>query len=74
MNIILTAVLATIAGLSWNWATDNQPMSYWLMGGFFIGSSLSADLLELAWQWHRGRRRVGRRAHARLTAQKETSC
>lgn len=65
MNIILTAVLATVAGLTWNWTTGNAPMSYWLMGGFFIASSAGADLLELAWQWHRGRRRTIRRSHAR---------
>jgi uncharacterized membrane protein len=67
VNILLTAALAAIAGVAWNWATDNQPMTYWLMGVLIVGSSLAAELLEQTWRWSRARRRPGRRAHARPT-------
>lgn len=62
MNLILTAALAAIAGLSWNWATGYAPMSYWLMWAFFIGSCAGAELLEWVWERRRERRRRARRA------------
>lgn len=62
MNLILTVVLATLAGLTWNWTTDNQPMSYWLMGGFYVGATLGAELLERAWDWRTARRKAARSA------------
>lgn len=65
MTILLTAAIATLAGLTWNWTTDNQPMTYWLMGAFFIGSSVAADLLDRLWERWRLRHRAARRAHAR---------
>lgn len=61
MNVILTAVFATIAGLGWNWATGNAPMSYWLMGSFFVGSCLLADSVEWVWDRRAERRRLARR-------------
>lgn len=61
MNVILTTAFATIAGLAWNWTTNNQPMSYWQMGGFFVGSCLLADLVEWVWDRRRERHRRARR-------------
>jgi hypothetical protein len=61
VNLILTAVFATIAGLGWNWATGNAPMSYWLMGSFFVGSCLLADSVEWVWDCRAERRRRDRR-------------
>lgn len=62
MNFIVTAVLATVCGLSWNWATGNQPMSYWLMGVFLIGSCAGADFIGWFLERRRARRRRVRRA------------
>jgi len=61
VNLILTAVFATIAGLGWNWATGNAPMSYWLMGSFFVGSCLLADFVEWVWDRRAEHRRRARR-------------
>lgn len=60
MNLILTVALAALAGLTWNWTTGDAPMSYWLTGAFYVGSTLGADLLERAWDWRTARRRASR--------------
>lgn len=62
MNLILTAALAALAGLAWNVATGNAPMSYWLMGAFYVGATLGAELLERAWDWRTARRKAARGA------------
>lgn len=62
VNLILTAALAALAGLTWNWTTGNAPMSYWLMGTFYGGATLGAELLERAWDWRTARRKAARNA------------
>ncbi len=69
LNVLVTFIIALLAGLAWNWTTNNQPMNYWLMASLFAGSALLATWLEWAWDWWRSRRRSrsgrARHAHAR---------